>query len=222
MIINDFVKPDNPMEMTMIEVHAFATPNSIKVVTALEEIGLPYDLKAVNVRTGEQKSEAFLGLNPNGKVPVLVDDGFILTESAAILVYLAEKTGKLLPVDGETRARVFEQLFFHASGLSPAFGNAGYFKRSSPEPQPIAEARFTKEAERILGLLDAALGKQRFMAGDAFTIADIAHFGWLWRRQFPGLTLDGRPHLSRWYDEVATRPASQRAIARVEGLVPVA
>ena len=206
----------------MIEVHAFATPNSVKVLIALEELGLPYDLKPVNVRKGEQKTEAFFALNPNGKVPVLVDDGFILTESAAILVYLAEKTGKLLPQDSVSRARVFEQLFFHASGLSPAFGNAGFFKRSSPEPQPIAEARFTTEAERLLGLLDVKLASQPFVAGEEFTIADIAHFGWMWRIQFPGLTLEGRPNLSRWYEAVAARPAVQQAIARVEAIVPAA
>ncbi|MBX4863801.1 glutathione S-transferase family protein [Rhizobium bangladeshense] len=203
----------------MIEVHAFATPNSVKVLIALEELGLPYALKPVNVRKGEQKTEAFLALNPNGKVPVLVDDGFVLTESAAILVYLAEKTGKLLPQDAIVRARVFEQLFFHASGLSPAFGNAGFFKRSSAEPQPIAEARFVTEAERILGLLDAKLGLRPFAAGEEFTIADIAHFGWMWRIQFPGLTLDGRPNLSRWYGAVAARPAVQQAITRVEATV---
>jgi GST-like protein len=209
------------MEMTMIEVYAFATPNSVKVPIALEELGLPYELRAVNVRKGEQKEEAFVTLNPNGKVPVLVGDGFALTESAAILVRLAEKTGKLLPSDGEARARVFEQLFFHASALSPAFGNTGFFKRSSPEPQPIAEARFATEAERILDLLDRRLADQAFMAGEEFTIADIAHFGWLWRRQFPGLTLDGRPHLSRWYETVAGRPAVQRATSRVEALVEI-
>lgn len=210
----------------MIEVHAFATPNSVKVPIALEEMGLTYELKPINVRKGEQKEAAFIALNPNGKVPVLVEDvdgdRFVLTESAAILVYLAEKIGKLLPESAIARARVFEQLFFHASGLSPAFGNAGFFKRSSPEPQPVAEARFTGEAERILGLLDAKLADQAFAAGHDFTIADIAHFGWLWRRQFAGLSLDGRPNLSRWYDDVAARPAVQRAIARVEALVPAA
>ncbi|QWW71316.1 glutathione S-transferase family protein [Rhizobium sp. WYJ-E13] len=206
----------------MIEVHAFATPNSVKVLIALEEMGLPYTLKPVNVRKGEQKAEAFLALNPNGKVPVLVDDDFVLTESAAILVYLAEKTGKLLPQESASRARVFEQLFFHASGLSPAFGNAGFFKRSSPEPQPIAEARFVTEAERILGLLDARLASQPFMAGEEFTIADIAHFGWMWRIQFPGLRLEGHPNLSRWYEAVAARPAVQRATAMAEALVPAA
>ncbi len=157
---------------------------------------------------------------------MLVDDTdgdrLVVTESAAILVYLAEKMDKLLPESGPDRARVFEQLFFHASGLSPAFGNAGFFKHSSPEPQPVAESRFSGEAERILSLLDKRLAGQAFVAGDSFTIADIAHFGWLWRRQFPGLTLDGRPNLSHWYEQVASRPAVQRAIARVEALVPAA
>ncbi|TPP05859.1 glutathione S-transferase family protein [Rhizobium glycinendophyticum] len=206
----------------MIDVYAFATPNSVKVPIALEELGLAYDLKPVNVRKGEQKDAAFVALNVNAKVPVLVDDALVLTESAAILVYLAEKTGKLLPSDGEGRARVFEQLFFHASALSPAFGNAGFFKRSSPEPQPIAEARFSGEADRILGLLEDKLANQAFMAGDDFTIADIAHFGWLWRRQFPAVTLDERSNLSRWYETVAARPAVERAIARIEALVPAA
>lgn len=208
----------------MLEVYAFATPNSIKVPIALEELGLAYTLKPVNVRKGEQGGAAFLALNPNGKVPVLVDEvageRVVLTESAAILVHLAETTGRLLPRDAAGRARVFEQLFFHASALSPAFGNAGFFKRASPQPQPIAEARFSGEAERVLGLLDARLAGQAFVAGADFTIADIAHFGWLWRRAFPGVSLEERPYLSRWYDAIAARPAVQRAIARVEALVP--
>ena len=184
----------------MVEVYACATPNSVEVLVALEELGLAYDRKAVNVRKGEQREEAFLSLDPNGKVPVLIDDSLVLTESADILVYLAEKTGRLLPTRGAARARVFEQLFFHASALSPAFGNAGFFKRSSPEPQPIAEARFTAEAERILGLLDNKLSTQAFVAGDEFTIADIAHFGRLWRLQFPGFTLHSHPKPYRRYE----------------------
>jgi GST-like protein len=211
----------------MIEVYAFATPNSVKVLIALEEMDLRYDLKSVNVRKGEQKQAGFLALNGNGKVPVLVDHEdrnapLVVTESAAILVYLAERTGKLLPPAGPERARVFEQLFFHASGLSPAFGNAGFFKRSSAEPQPIAEQRFSGEAERILALLESKLTGRRFVAGDSFTIADIAHFGWIWRHQFPGVTLDDKPNLSRWYDDIAARPAVARAIARAEALVPAA
>lgn len=214
-------------ELNMIEVYAFATPNSVKVPIALEEMDLAYTLKPVNVRKGEQKQAGFLAINANGKVPVLVDKEdrnapLVLAESAAILVYLAEKTGKLLPVEPVARTRVFEQLFFHASSLSPAFGNAGFFKRSSPEPQPIAEQRFSSEAERVLGVLEGKLTGQRFVAGDSFTIADIAHFGWLWRRQFAGVTLDDKPNLSRWYDDIASRPAVARAIARTQALVPAA
>lgn len=209
----------------MMEVHAFATPNSVKVPIALEEMGVAYALKLVNIRQGEQKTSAFLALNPNAKVPVLIDPqgptgtAVTLTESAAILVYLAEKTGMLLPAAGIDRARVFEQLFFHASTLGPAFGNAGFFKRLVSEPQPLAEARFAAEAGRVLDLLEVMLGERRFMAGDDYSIADIAHFGWLWRREFSGMSFDGRPHLARWFEGIAERPAVRRALARVEALI---
>jgi len=206
----------------MLDVYAFATPNSIKVPIALEELGLDYALHAVNIRKGEQKLPDFIALNPNAKVPVLVDNDLVLTESAAILVYLAEKTGKLLPATGEARARVFEQLFFHASGLSPAFGQSGFFQRLAAEPQPLAIERFSGEAKRTVAVLDAVLATRRFVAGDAFTIADIAHFGWLWRREFAGVGLEAAPNVARWYAEVEQRPAVRRAIARVEALVPVA
>ncbi|WFS03629.1 glutathione S-transferase family protein [Rhizobium tumorigenes] len=209
----------------MIDVYAFATPNSIKVPIALEELGLAYQLKPVNVRKGEQKQADFLDLNPNGKVPVLVDPGgpdgapLTLTESAAILVYLAEKTGKLLPTGGVARARVFEQLFFHASGLGPAFGQAGFFKHND-EKMPTAIARFDTEANRTLAVLDGVLARSEFSAGEDFTISDIAHFGWLWRREFAGIDLSNAPHVARWYDTVSKRPAVQRAIERTSALVP--
>jgi GST-like protein len=206
----------------MLDVYAFATPNSIKVPIALEELGLDYKLHAVNVRRGEQQAADFVALNPNAKVPVLADGDLVLTESAAILVYLAEKTGKLLPVAGEDRARVFEQLFFHASGLSPALGQSGFFQRFAAEPQPIAIERFLNEARRTVTVLDGVLANHRFVAGAEFTIADIAHFGWLWRREFAGVSLDDTPHVARWYAEVEARPAVQRAIARVNALVPAA
>ncbi|WP_058972374.1 glutathione S-transferase family protein [Type-D symbiont of Plautia stali] len=209
----------------MMDVYAFATPNSIKVPVALEELGLDYVLHAVNVRKGEQKSAEFIALNPNGKVPVLVDseaasEPFVLTESAAILVYLAEKTGKLLPASGEARARVFEQLFFHASGLGPAFGQSGFFQRQASEPQPLAIQRFTTEAARTLNVLDKVLADHHFVAGEEMTIADIAHFGWLWRREFAGVSFEHAPNVARWFDEMAARPAVQRAIERVNALAP--
>lgn len=206
----------------MLDVYAFATPNSIKVLIALEELGLAYNLHDINVRKGEQKAPAFLALNPNAKVPVLVDREMVLTESAAILVYLAEKTGRLLPASGEGRARVFEQLFFHASGLSPAFGQSGFFQRAAAEPQPIAIERFSGEAKRTVGVLDGALATRQFVAGPDFTIADIAHFGWLWRRAFAMVDLDNAPNVERWYAHVEARPAVQRAIARINTLVPAA
>lgn len=211
----------------MIDVYAFATPNSIKVPIALEELGLDYELHSINVRKGEQKAPDFVALNPNAKVPVLVDsDGpegrLVLTESAAILIYLAEKTGKLLPAAGEGRARVFEQLFFHASGLGPAFGQSGFFQRQASEPQPLAIQRFSTEAKRTLAVLDAVLAGHRFVAGDTFTLADIAHFGWLWRREFAGIGFEDSPHVARWYAEIEARPAIQRAIESVNALVPQA
>jgi Glutathione S-transferase, N-terminal domain len=144
----------------MLEVYAFSTPNSVRVPVALEEMGLEYELKPVNVRKGEQKDPTYRALNPNGKVPVLIDpsgpDGkrFVLTESSAILVYLAEKTGKLLPSKGEARARVFEQIFFHVTGIGPAFGQAGYFQKQAPEQIPHALTRFNTEAARVMAVFD--------------------------------------------------------------------
>jgi glutathione S-transferase len=207
----------------MFEVYAFSTPNSVKVPIALEELELDYRLNPVNIRAGGQKTPEFAQLNPNAKVPVLVDSAapggpLTLTESAAILVYLAEKAGKLLPPTGPARARVFEQLFIHASGLSPAFGNAGYFRKFAPEPIPHAIERFGNEALRIVGLLDSVLARQPYVAGDELTIADIAHFGWIWRRQFAEVSLEAAPNLQRWYDALEARPAFQRAIARVTAL----
>jgi glutathione S-transferase len=210
----------------MIEVYAFATPNSVRVPVMLEELDLPYDLRSVNVRKGEQKLPQHLALNPNGKVPVLVDpDGprgerLVLTESGAILIYLAEKSGRLLPPEGIERTRVFEQMFFHMTGIGPAFGHAGYFQKQAPEQLPIALDRFNTEAARVMRVLDGVLGKQPFAAGVDFTIADIAHFGWIWRRAFADIELAGYPNVQAWYDRVASRPAVGRAIQRVTALVP--
>lgn len=210
----------------MLEVYAFSTPNSVRVPVALEEMGLEYELKPVNVRKGEQKDPAFRALNPNGKVPVLIDptgpDGkrFLLTESSAILVYLAEKTGKLLPNKGEARARVFEQVFFHVSGIGPAFGQAGYFQKQAPEQIPHALARFNNEAARVMAVFEGVLRSSKFAAGDDFTIADIAHFGWIWRREFAGVELGEYPNVTRWYESVVNRPAVRKAVDRVTALVP--
>jgi GST-like protein len=210
----------------MFEVYAFATPNSVRVPIALEEMGLDYALKSISVRKGEQKAESFLALNANGKVPVLVDphgpsgERFVLTESAAILVYLAEKKQKLLPMAGEARARVFEQLFFHVSGIGPAYGQAGFFLKQAAEQIPLAISRFTTEAARVTKVLDGYLARSEYTAGGEFTIADIVHCGWMWRREFANIDLAEYPHVKRWYEVIVARPAVKKAIERVSALIP--
>jgi GST-like protein len=209
----------------MITVYAFATPNSVRIPIALEELGLPYTLHPINVRQGKQKQPSYLAINPNGKVPVLVDpagpDGksITLSESGAILIYLAEKTGRLLPIHGEGRARVFEQMFFHLTAIGPALGQAGYFQKQASEPQPHAQARFETEIARVMGVLDGVLADRLYVAGSEFTIADIAHFGWMWRRAFADLDLALYPNVERWFGLIEGRPSVQKALDRVTGLV---
>ena len=202
----------------MIELYAFPTPNSIKVPILLEELGTEYRYHSVNIRQGGQKTPEFQALNPNGKVPVIVDpdgpDGapITITESAAILVYLAEKSGRLLPANGVARVRALEWLFFHASGLGPAFGQSGYFQKLAPEPVPLAVERFHGEAKRTLKVLDDRLGRVEFLAGD-YSIADIANFGWIWRREFAGVDFSETPNVARWFAAIEARPAVERAVA---------
>src|ERR1700756_2934498 len=206
--------------MIMLEVLAFATPNSVKVPIALEEMRLDYRLLPVNLRQGGQKADAFRAMNPNAKVPVLIDRSskpgegdVVLSESAAILVYLAEKTRQLLPKDGARRGKVFEQLFFHASGLSPAFLQA-FLVAMQSSPQPEAQARALAEVDRVLGVLNSGLEHHPFVAGDAYSIADIAHFGWVWRHQAIGASLDKFPFVTRWYGEISARPAVVTAVTK--------
>ena len=207
----------------MIELYAFATPNSIKVPIALEELDAPYTYHPVNIRQGEQKLPAFLALNPNGKVPVIVDpvgpDGgsITITESAAILIYLAKKFGRLIPETETGKVRMFEWLFFHAAGLGPAFGQSGYFQKLAPEKLPAAIERFHGEAKRTLKVLDGRLAETEYLAGDDYSIADIANFGWIWRREFAGVDFDDTPHVARWYTMIESRPATARALAKLAG-----
>ena len=159
-------------------------------------------------------------------MPVLVDpDGpgaerLVLTESGAILIYLAEKTGRLLPAEGIERARVFEQMFFNMTGIGPAFGQAGYFQKQAAAQIPIALERFNTEAARVMKVLDGVLGNHPFAAGFEYAIADMAHFGWIWRRAFADVDLEDYPNVLAWYDRVASRPAVVRAIQRVTALIP--
>ncbi len=207
----------------MIDLYAFGTPNSIKVPIALEELGAEYLYHPVNIRQGEQKLPAFLGLNPNGKVPVIVDprgpDGnpITITESAAILIYLARKFGSLIPTSEIGQVRMFEWLFFHAASLGPAFGQSGYFQKLAPEKIPAAIDRFHGEAKRTLRVLDGRLADAEYLAGDSYSIADIANFGWMWRREFAGVDFEETPNVARWYATIETRPATVRAIAKLTG-----
>jgi GST-like protein len=207
----------------MLEVHAYATPNSLKVPIALEEMGLDYQLVPVNLCQGEQKTDAFKAMNPNGKVPVLIDRSapgdadVVLGESAAILVHLAEKTGQLLPLDTALRGKVFEQLFFHASSVSPAFLQAFLIAIQS-SPQAEAQARALAEVDRVLGVLDHVLRSHRYVAGDTYSIADIVHFAWIWRHQAVGASLDKFPFIARWYTEIHARPAVGKAIEKTMAL----
>lgn len=202
----------------MLTVHAFATPNSVKVPIALEELELPYRLVPVNIRQGAQKSPEHLALNPNGKVPVLVDGDLILPESGAILVHLAETAGRLLPTAPAARARTFEWLFVQVSGSGPAFGQAGYWEKLAPERNDPAVARYRAEADRMADLIDAHLARSEWFAGDDYSIADIAHFGWFWRRTFAGIGFENRSNLARWYAAMEARPAVTRGVAATEAL----
>jgi GSH-dependent disulfide-bond oxidoreductase len=203
----------------MLTVYAFSTPNSVKVPIALEELGLPYDLRPVNIRKGAQKSPDYLVLNANAKVPLLIDGDLVLPESGAILVHLAEKTGRLLPTDPVARARTFEWLFVQLSGTGPAFGQSGYWQKLASDRNEPAIARYQGESDRLSDLIDAHLLTNQWFAGDDYTIADIAHFGWFWRREFAGVSFENRPNLARWYAAMEARPAVRRGIAATLSLV---
>ena len=210
----------------MIDVYAFATPNSVKIPIAFEELAQPYRLIGVNVRKGEQSKPEFLALNPNGKVPVVIDpqgpDGKAITiaESGAILIYLAEKFGGLLPKDPRERVRCLEWLFFQVAGLGPMFGQSGYFLRSAPQKPAFALERYTGEAKRHLAVFDQHLAHHEWAAGQTYSIADIALFGWIWRREFAGVNLDDKPHVARWFEAMEQRSAVKKAVEKVGNLVP--
>lgn len=203
----------------MIDVFTTHTPNGVKIPIALEEIGASYTIKRVNIRTGEQTAPAFLKMNPNGRIPVIVDpdgpDGAPLTlfESGAILLYLAEKFGRLLPPDPAGRMRAIQWTFFQAANVGPIFGQSGVFRRHS-EPITFGLERYQGESQRLTGVLDGVLATQPFLAGDALSIADIAHFGWIdMGEAYAGVDLSATPHVARWRDTLAARPTFQRGIA---------
>lgn len=197
----------------MIELFTAATPNGWKISIALEELGLPYTTKLLTLSKLEQKEEWFLKINPNGRIPAIVDhDNGDLTvfESGAILIYLAEKTGKLLPTEPKARSRVLQWLMFQMGGVGPMMGQANVFFRYAPEKIPYAIDRYQREVRRLFEVLERQLENNVFIAGPDYSIADIALFPWVSGYEWSGVSIDGLPGLKRWLDLVGARPAVQK------------
>jgi len=202
----------------MIEVYSWATPNGHKVHIMLEECGLPYRVHAIDIGAGDQFKPEFLQLSPNNKIPAVVDpDGpggkpISLFESGAILLYLAGKTGKFLPQDTAAKYKVLEWLMFQMGGVGPMLGQAHHFRIYAPEKIPYAVDRYTNEARRLYGVMNKQIARHSYIAGDEYSIADIAVFPWLrsWKNQ--GINWNDFPHLKGWFDEIAARPAVQRGV----------
>ena len=202
----------------MIEVYSWATPNGHKVHIMLEECGLPYHVNAVDIGAGDQFKPEFLAISPNNKIPAIVDadgpDGqpISLFESGAILLYLAGKTGRFLPADTRGRYKALEWLMFQMGSVGPMLGQAHHFRIYAPEKIPYAVERYTNEARRLYAVMNRQLAHSKYIAGDEYTIADIAIFPWLrsWKNQ--GIDWNDHPHLKGWFDEIAARPAVQRGV----------
>ncbi|HEU4664854.1 MAG TPA: glutathione binding-like protein [Dokdonella sp.] len=205
----------------MIDLHYWPTPNGHKITLLLEETGLDYTIKPVNIGAGEQFRPEFLAIAPNNRMPAIVDhapaDGgapLSLFESGAILLYLAEKTGQLMPTDLRGRETVLQWLFWQMAGLGPMTGQYGHFRVYAPEPVPYAIDRYTKEAHRLLGVLERRLEGRAFIVGDDYSIADIACYPWINPYGKAPIDLADYPEIRRWHAAIAARPATQRAYAR--------
>ena len=195
----------------MIDLYTAATPNGHKVSIVLEELGLPYRVHALSFDKKEQKAPEFLRINPNGRIPAIVDDGFAVFESGAILIYLAEKTGKLLPSDFKGRSLAMQWLMFQMGGVGPMQGQANVFFRYFPEKLQSAIDRYQHETRRLYEVLDHRLGEAEYLAGD-YGIADIATYPWVRVHGWAGVSVDGLEHLQRWMAALAARPAVQRGL----------
>jgi GSH-dependent disulfide-bond oxidoreductase len=199
----------------MIELYTAPTPNGWKVSIALEELGLPYAAHFVDILKGVQKELWFLAINPDGRIPAIVDrsaEDFAVFESGAILIYLAEKTGRLMPGDAKGRSRVLQWLMFQMGGVGPMMGQANVFFRYFPERIQPAIDRYQNETRRLLGVLNGQLRDHEYLAGD-HSIADIANWAWVRTHNWSGAAIDHLPHLKRWLGDVSTRPAAQKGIA---------
>ena len=203
----------------MIDVYSWSTPNGHKVHIALEELELDYRLHPVNIGKGDQFEAEFLRISPNNKIPAIVDrqgpsdEPFALFESGAILIYLAEKAGRLLPTEPRRRYRTIEWLMFQMGNLGPMLGQAHHFRQYAPEQIDYAINRYTRETTRLYRVLDRRLGEEAFLAGSEYTIADIAAFPWIRPYERQGQDLAEHPNLKRWFDAVANRPAVERGLA---------
>lgn len=198
----------------MIDLYTAPTPNGHKASVTLEELGLPYVVHPVNLSENEQKQEWYLKLNPNGRIPTIVDreeGDFVVFESGAILIYLAEKAGRLLPSDRKGRSRVIQWLMFQMGGIGPMMGQANVFFRYFPEKLQPAIDRYQHECRRLFEVLDRRLSESEWLADD-YSIADIANWCWVRTYKWSGVSIDGLAHLRRWLDAMKARPACQRGI----------
>jgi len=196
----------------MIELYTSPTPNGWKASIALEELELPYTVHPIALQKLEQKEDWYLKINPNGRIPTIVDkdnDDFAVFESGAILIYLAEKTGRLMPSDVKGRSRVIQWLMFQMGGIGPMMGQANVFFRYAPEKIPFAIDRYQRECRRLFEVLDKQLAAQPYLAGD-YSIADIATWSWVFTHNWSGVEIDGLDHLKRWLEVVGERPAVER------------
>ena len=199
----------------MIDLFTAATPNGHKASIMLEELGLDYQVHALNLGEMEQKSQEYLAINPNGRIPAIVDrdaDDFVVFESGAILIYLAEKTGRLLPSEHKARSRVMQWLMFQMGGVGPMQGQANVFTRYFPQPIPAAIQRYQRETRRLYEVMNGHLRQHDYLAGD-YSIADIATWPWVRIHNWSGVSLDGLQYLSSWLQRVGQRPAVQRGVA---------
>jgi len=193
----------------MIELYTAPTPNGKKASIMLEEVGLEYNVHPINLRKLEQKEDWYLKINPNGRIPAIIDrdnNDFSVFESGAILIYLAEKTGLLLPPDANGRSRVIQWLMFQMAGIGPMQGQANVFYRYTPEKIKYAIDRYQNETKRLYGILDNQLEKNEYIAG-SYSIADIATWPWIDAHEWAGLSLEQFPNLGRWHELVGMRPA---------------
>ena len=193
----------------MITLYTAPTPNGRKISVTLEELKIPYQIKEVDLTQNQQKSPDFLALNPNGRIPVIVDtanENFCVFESGAIMLYLAEQAGQLLPPSPKGKSLVTQWLMFQMSGLGPMMGQANVFYRYFPEKIPVVINRYQTESLRLLTVLDNALENKEFLL-DEYSIADIANFCWAKTHRWSGINIDHLPHLNRWIDTISKRPA---------------